>query len=85
MILLLLRSRGAALACALLRPCPPLARTTPIPSHPCTSPPPHKQVQELLFLSPGLFYDFGGEQLSLAERAFERNRERYSQMGSYEV
>ncbi len=54
-------------------------------THAHSSPPTHKQVKELLFECPGLYYEFGDEQLALAERAFERNRQRYSQMGSYEV
>lgn len=44
------------------------------------------RVRELALLCPGLLYDeWGSEQLALAERAFERNRAKYSMMGSYEV
>jgi len=42
-------------------------------------------VRELISLNPGLLYEFGDEQLALAERVFERNRSKYALMGSYEV
>lgn len=51
-------------------------------AHTCAS---LSQVQELIYLSPGLLYEFGEEQLTLAERVFERNKSKYSLMGSYEV
>ncbi|GBF88961.1 hypothetical protein Rsub_01460 [Raphidocelis subcapitata] len=43
------------------------------------------RVRDLLFQCPGLLYEFGDEQLALAERAFEVNRTKYAFMGSYEV
>jgi hypothetical protein len=39
----------------------------------------------MLYHFPGILYDFGDEQLALAERVFERNRTKYAFMGSYEV
>ncbi len=44
-----------------------------------------ERVRELVSLNPGLLYEFGEEQLAMAERVFERNKTKYAFMGSYEV
>jgi hypothetical protein len=46
---------------------------------------PEERVQQLVWHFPGILYEFGDEQLSIAERVFERRRGSYSAMGSYEV
>lgn len=56
------------------------------PNHPQILPPQNPpKLRELLLQFPGLLYEFGDEQLALAERAFEASRRKYAFLGSYEV
>ena len=56
-----------------------------LPRHPAPPPRARLQVKELLYYCPGMLYEFGEEQVVLAERVFERNRTKYAFLGSYEV